>query len=284
MNEEVAASVGLIAGGGELPILVARTLAERKRSVVVCTVVQDADPALEEVATHTRHIELDDLETIPDYLERRNVRDVVMVGKVDRTLLYEDERVAGADETARELLGDLHDKGDLNLIEAGADYLRERGFRILGLDEVLRNRFTPSGLLAGPAPSEDERRTLAVLEAVTRDLVEHEVGQSSAGKRQSVVAVEGAEGTDAMIRRAGALAGPGCVVLKLARRDQDRRYDVPVVGRGTLRTLVDVEASVLAVEADRTLWLQREACRRMARQHGISLLGWQPDRGSRQEL
>lgn len=265
--------VGIIAGGGRLPLLVARRLARRNRAVVVCTVAGDPPDELGEVALARRRIDLADLESLPSFFEEHDVREVIMVGTVERTRLYQDDRVARADPAAGELLDALPDKRDINLIEAGADFLREHGFRILGLDEVMEENLTPEGHLAGPSPTDDQKRTLDVLEEVARALVEHDVGQAVAGKRQSVVALEAAEGTDAMIRRAGSLAGPGGVVFKRARPAQDFRYDVPVVGERTVRTLAETEGSVLAMEAERTLWMQRKACRRLAEEHGITLLG-----------
>ncbi len=269
--------VGIIAGDGQLPLLVARSFERQGRGVVVCTVAGDPPDELDEIARARRRIDLTDLESLPAFFEGHDVRDVIMVGAVDRTRLYEDERVARADPAAGGWLGDLPDKRDINLIEAGADFLREHGFRILGLDEVLGDRLTPQGHLAGPALTDPQKRTLEVLRSVAGALVQHDVGQAVAGKRQSVVAVEAAEGTDAMIRRAGSLAGPGCVVLKRARPRQDFRYDVPVVGERTVRNLKEVEGSVLAVEAGRTLWVQREACRRLADEGDITLLGRRMD-------
>lgn len=265
--------VGIIAGGGRLPLLVARRFARRGRGVVACTVADDPPDELDEVVRARRRIDLADLESLPPFFQQHDVREVIMVGTVERTRLYADDRVAEADPAAGNLLDALPDKRDINLIEAGADFLRGHGFRILGLDEVMGESMTPEGHLAGPAPTEDQQRTLDVLEGVAGALVEHDAGQAAAGKRQSVVALEGAEGTDAMIRRAGSLAGPGCVVLKRARPGQDFRYDVPVVGERTVRTLREAEGSVLAMEADRTLWVQREACRKLADEHGITLLG-----------
>ncbi len=145
---------------------------------------------------------------------------------------------------------------------------------LLGIDELFPDWLTPRKHLAGPEPSEESRRTREVLAPVAGWLADREVGQTVLGCRRTVVALEALEGTFECIDRAGSLAGPGCVMVKRARSEQDLRFEVPVTGEETLRKLVDIEASALFLEAGSTVWVERPACRRLAEQHEISLVGW----------
>lgn len=270
------APVGIIAGEGPLPVLAAQALQEDGRRVVVCGLTSSPAEQLREIADDLRTITPDQFGIVPEYFLERGVEELLMVGNVDKTQLYDPDRREGADEAVQSLLSSLPAKGDENLIKAAARLLQVKGLTVIGVDEVLSDRFTPEGHLAGPPLSEADRGTLRVLETLAGNLADEEVGQTVSGHQQSVVAVEASEGTDAMIRRTGEIAGAGCVVLKRARSDQDPRFDVPVVGRRTVGELAKIRASVLALEAGSTLWVQQEQCRRIAREHDLTLHGWTP--------
>lgn len=272
--------VGLLAGEGRIPLLAARKLREQGRRVVVCCLERSRDPELESLAEHLRVITPGEFGSVPDYFKDHGVNELLMVGNVDKTSLYDEDARESAEDEVVEIIDRLPIKGDENLIKAGARLLRLQGLSILGVDDVMPEYFTPPGPLAGPPMTEENRRTLDVLESLATLLADQEVGQTVSGKKQSVVAVEGAEGTSAFLRRTGELTGPGSVIMKCARSSQDFRYDVPVVGAETFEVLAEIEASAMALEAERTLWVQRERSRRLAEKHNISFVGWEnPHKG-----
>ncbi len=265
--------VGLIAGEGTLPVLAARTLKERGNKVLVCNVARSSAPRLKSIVDEIHDIDPSRFDTVPELLSSQGVKKLLMVGNVDKKQLYEEGELENANPEVREELDGLEDKGDQEIIKKAARLLRLKGMKVMGVDEVLADYLTPAGHLAGPQPAEGALQTLEVLRSLTARLADEEVGQAAIGKNQSVIAVEGVEGTDMLIRRAGRLAGKNCVMLKLARSDQDLRFDVPVIGENTIRELVDIEACLLAVEAQRTLWVQRDECEELARENDLSILG-----------
>lgn len=266
---------GLLAGSGRLPEIVAEQLSDEGRSVVACHLDPDPSETLRSTVDSGRVFSPEQFGDIPEYLNDRGVEDLVMVGTVDRSLLFDDDRLEDADQVVSERVESQATNQDESLLETAVEILEAYGIRVRGLNEVMEDNLTPTGHLAGPELRPEDQKTLDFLGEIGPFLSDHDVGQTILGKRQSVVAVEAAEGTNETIRRAGELAGPGTVMLKVARSDQDFRLDVPVFGQSTLRNLADVEASALAVEAERTLWIERQECRKIADDAGISVLGWE---------
>jgi len=266
--------VGLIAGEGTLPLLAARALKKRGNKVLACNIARQSAFRLQSIVDEIHEIDPARFDTIPELLASRGVKKLLMVGNVDKKQLYEEGKLENAAPEIKKELASLKNKGDQKIIKKAAKLLRLKGMKIMGVDEVLAEYITPAGYLGGPKPAEDEISTLEVLESLTIKLADEEVGQAAVGKRQSVIAVEGLEGTDKLIRRAGRLAGKNCVMFKRARSDQDLRFDVPVVGEDTIQQLVEIDASLLAVEAGRTLWVQRDECIKLARENNLTLLGW----------
>ncbi|MGM0380458.1 MAG: LpxI family protein [bacterium] len=274
------APVGLIAGEGTLPLMAARELKKRGDKVLACNITRQSVSRLKSMVDEIHDIDPAQFNTIPDLLASKGVEKLLMVGNVDKKRLYDEEELEKADDEIQDELAALRDKGDQKIIKRAAQLLRLKGLKVMGVDEVLADYITPDGHLAGPEITEGARSTLEVLQAVTEKLADEEVGQAAVGKKQSVIAVEGVEGTDRLIRRAGKLAGENCVMIKLARSDQDLRFDVPVVGAKTVEELVSINASLLAVEAGHTLWVQRDKCRQLAEENELAILGFSREKNS----
>ncbi|MFB6226732.1 MAG: LpxI family protein [bacterium] len=266
---------GLLAGSGQLPEIVVEKLQEQNRSVVACHLTPSPSRKLRESVDSDKVFPPEKFGEIPEFLSDRDVRELVMVGSVDRSLLFEDDRMENADEVVSGRVDNQSSNQDESLLEAAVEVLETYGITVRGVDTILDDLLTPVGHLGGPSLRPEDEKTLQCLADIGPFLSDREVGQSILGKRQSVVAVEAAEGTNETIRRAGQLAGSGTVMLKSARTDQDFRLDVPVVGRETIDNLAAIEANLLAVEARKTLWIEREACREVAGEADITLYGWQ---------
>ena len=132
-------------------------------------------------------------------------------------------------------------------------YLESQGFQILHSGTFLKEWIPPAGNLARRGPNLEEQEDIRYGVPIARQMARLGIGQTVVIRRKAVVAVEAIEGTDAAIRRAGQVAGPGCVVIKALEPDHDMRFDIPVVGVDTLRAIREAGASCLAVEAGRTL-------------------------------
>lgn len=265
---------GVLAGTGRLPELVLNELEEQERSVVLGLLGDRETPERSDSLREVRSFAPEHFGEVPGFFLEHGVSDLVMAGSVDRTVLYDDDRIEDADEVVQSNLDELESHGDEDLIATAVEVLESCGLTVRGIDDVLENYLSPESHQAGPSPEEHQLDTLESLKEISVALADREVGQTVLGKRSSVVAVEAAEGTNRTIRRAGRYVQSGLVMVKAARTGQDYRLDVPVVGESTMQELVDVNADMLAMEAGRTLWVQREECRRLAREHKMTVYGW----------
>jgi DUF1009 family protein len=270
----MASPFGILAGSGQLPSIVVRELKDRNREVVAAFINPDVPEDLRNIVDVGRFFKPEHFGEVPEFFLDHQVEELVMVGGVDRSLLYEEDRLENADEAVSSELTATESNQDEELIRTAVELLESFGLSVTGIDQLLASKLSPSGHQAGPVPDDEYRETMNQLVDVAISLADHEVGQTVLGKRQSTVAVEAAEGTNRTIRRAGELAGDGLVMIKVARSDQDFRLDVPVVGASTVRELVEAGGRLLAVEAERTLWVQRNECRRLAEQNQLTIMGW----------
>jgi hypothetical protein len=168
-----------------------------------------------------------------------------------------------------------------SLIGGVADALAREGITLLPSTAFLEDQLASVGPMTGRRPSRDERRDVEYGETVARALAGMDLGQTAVVKDRAAVALEAMEGTDETIRRAGRIAGPGATVVKVSKPSQDMRFDVPVVGEGTLEAMAEAGARALAVDAGRTLMIDRPAFLARAERQGVAVLGLDPSRGEK---
>jgi DUF1009 family protein len=204
------------------------------------------------------------------------VREAVLAGKVGKSALLSDPGRLRPDAAARALLGRIAGRGDATILAGVASYLAERGIRLLGQAELVPDLVAGRGTLGRVRPSAAQLGDVALAWPVAKAVAELDVGQTVVARNGAVLAVEAIDGTDAAIRRAGRIA-PGACVVKVARPRQDPRFDLPAVGPGTLRAMVQARAGLLACESGRTLLLERELLVAEADARGIALVGVAPE-------
>jgi hypothetical protein len=166
-----------------------------------------------------------------------------------------------------------------SLIGGVADALAREGITLLPSTAFLEDQLASVGPMTSRRPSRDERRDVEYGETVARALAGMDLGQTAVVKDRAAVALEAMEGTDETIRRAGRIAGPGATVVKVSKPSQDMRFDVPVVGEGTLEAMAEAGARTLAVDAGRTLMIERPAFLARAERQEVAVLGLDPSRG-----
>jgi len=174
------------------------------------------------------------------------------------------------------LMGKLKGFNTDALIGAVADLMRERGVELVNSATFLGPLLAGEGQLSDRAPNEAERKDLEFGYRMADTIAGLDIGQTIAVKHQAVVAVEAMEGTDEAIARAGHLAGDGVSIIKVAKPNQDMRFDVPIVGLATIQAMRVAGAKVLSVDAGRTLIFDREAFFRSANEAGIAVVGRPP--------
>lgn len=270
-------SLGLIAGAGRLPCVAARAVRDSGLPVVAVGFEGLTEPALESEAMAFRWLRLGQLDQMVDALRAMGAGRLLLVGKVPKTLLFDGTGRVEPDAAALGLLGSLRDRKDEALLGVLADWLVDRGFELCAQDAVLAALRAPLRTITRCLPDERARSDLALGLPVLRALCGVGVGQCVALKDGAVLAVEAIEGTDATIRRAGRLGGPGATLIKGARPDQDRRFDLPVVGPDTIAALVEIGARALAVEAGSVLLLDEADLVREADRAGIPIWGFSTD-------
>jgi DUF1009 family protein len=169
------------------------------------------------------------------------------------------------------------------LIGAVADLMREHGVELLNSAQFLEPMLARAGQLSGRVPTADEEKDLAFGYRMADVIAGLDIGQTIAVKHQAVVAVEAMEGTDETIARAGHLAGDGVTIVKVAKPNQDMRFDVPIVGLATIQAMRLARAKVLSIDAGKTLIFDREAFLASADEAGIAVVGRSQPRRSESE-
>jgi len=264
------ASVGIIAGRGELPALAARALREAGHRVVAVGFDEETRAALVGEVDSYHDLRLGQVEKLVRAFRDGGVASALLLGKVHKARAFSDFR---PDLRAVKIWMSLPDRRDDTILRAVVDELAREGVVVEEAGRWLGPLFAPAGRISRRAPSQEERADIAFGYRLAREIGRLDVGQTVAVKKLAPVAVEALEGTDLTIRRAGEVAGPGVVVVKTAKPGQDFRFDVPVVGLETARSLVAAQAAVLAVEAGRTLFVQREQALALLDAHGVALWG-----------
>ncbi len=274
------APLGLIAGSGGLPLAIARAARRSARRVVAVALTGQADPALAADVAALTWLYPGEVGRVVEVLRAAGVREAVLAGKLPK-LALDDPAALRPDAVALTLLRRLADRHDASLLSGVAEYLAEQGIRLLPQAAWVPELLATAGQHGCVSASREQLADLAFGWPLAKAVAALGIGQTLVVRARAVIAVEAIEGTDATILRAGGLGGGACV-LKVAKPSQDPRFDLPVIGPDTLRSLAEAKAGLLAFEAGAVLVLERERLVALADAHGIALLGVSepPSRGS----
>jgi DUF1009 family protein len=244
------------------------------RDVTVVAIRDEADPALESVAAERdvrlHWVSLGQLGRCISVLKEAGVSEAVMAGQVKHVKIFSD---FVPDLTLLSVIRRLKNRSTDALIAAVADVLREKGIDLMDSTAFLKPFVAAPGVLTRRAPDERERGDFEFGYRMADVIAGLDIGQTIVVKDRAVVAVEAMEGTDETIARAGRLAGPGTVVVKVAKPNQDMRFDVPVVGVSTITAMRAAGAVALTVDAGRTLLIDGDAFISAADEAGMSVVG-----------
>ena len=270
-----AMKLGLIAGNGRFPFLVLDAARAMGHDVTVVAIKEEASKDLEVAAAKTpavsfHWLSVGQLSACLDILTKARVSHALMAGQVKHTRIFTGLR---PDFMLLSILGRLGARNTDSLIGAVADVLRDRGIELIDSTTLLQPMLAGSGPLTHRIPTADETKNLEFGYRIADAIAALDIGQTIALKHQAVVAVEAMEGTDEVIGRAGYLAGPGVTVIKVAKPNQDMRFDVPVVGLATMQALRVAGATLLSIDAGKTLIFDREAFFSSANEAGIAVVG-----------
>lgn len=273
----MAEALAVIAGGGELPVRLVEACRAGGRAVLVVALEGQADPALFPAGPDTRWFRLGAGGAMLAWLKERGAAEVVMAGRVRRPSLTE-LRPDGRTLQFFTRIG-LKALGDDGLLRAVTDELAREGLRVVGVQDLLDGLLTPAGALGGLAPDESALADIRHGMRVARLLGRADVGQAVVVQQGLVLGVEAIEGTDALIRRCADLKreGPGPVLVKMRKPQQDRRLDLPTIGPDTVRQCAGAGFAGIAAEAGGTLALNQTMIAEVADAAGLFVVGVTPD-------
>jgi hypothetical protein len=266
--------LGLIAGNGRFPFLVLEAARAQGHDVTVIATKEEAFKDLEDAARKAgapiHWISIGQLGTCINLLKDARVSRAVMAGQVKHTKIF-----GGIvpDLTFMGVLARLPFQNTDGLIGAVAAVLRENGIELIDSTTLLQPLLATAGVMTAREPTPEERDDIDFGYRMADAVAGLDIGQTIAVKHRAVVAVEAMEGTDEVIGRAGHLAGPGVRIVKVAKPNQDMRFDVPVVGLATIQAMRIAGASALSVDAGKTLMFERDAMLASANEAKITIVG-----------
>src|SRR6202167_1413122 len=266
---------GMIAGNGRFPLLALETARREGDEVVVVAIKEEASPEVEKLAGRCYWISLGQLSRLIEILKEEGITEVMMAGQVKHAKIFSSIR---PDWKLVKLLGVLKQKNTDSLIGGVAQILADEGIRLADSTLLLKPLLAGAGVLSKRKPTPEEERDIAYGRKIANTLAGMDVGQSVAICDGACVAVEAMEGTDAMLERAASLVnGKPLRLVKVSRRRGRVLVHVPVAGPRTIAGMQRAGASALAVDAGRTLLLDREAMLTRANECKIAVVGYEPE-------
>ncbi len=270
-GQEGPGSIGLIAGQGMLPRIIATDARARGYRVVVAALKGLSDGTEGEYSDLTQSFNAGKIGAVLSYFRDNGVSEAVFAGKIPKALLY--NGTIRPDFRALGLLMKLVDQRDDTLIDSIVLEFEKEGISFLHMKDFCADLLTPLGKLTKKGPSRSEKRDMEFGFKMAKEIGSLGIGQTVVVKDRDVMAVEAIEGTDEAIKRGGLLADGGAVVVKVSRPGQDMRFDVPVVGPDTLEVMISSRVRVLALEAGKSIFLERESFISGAEEAGITVIG-----------
>jgi len=262
--------LGLIAGNGKFPFLFAHQARRKNYKVITVAIKGDTSFFLHSGVDKMIWVGPGELAKIFSFFKSEGVAKVIMAGQVNPSNLFNDRVVI--DDEAKKLFNALKDRKADTIFSAVADQLKENGMELLNSTFLLSEYMAPKGTLTKRGPSAQELADIEFGCIIAKLMGGIDVGQTVVIKDRAIVAIEAMEGTDKTILRGGTIARQGAVVVKMSKPSQDVRFDIPVVGPRTLKNMIKVKASCLAIEARKTLMIDQDVCLALANKHKICIV------------
>lgn len=261
--------IGIIVGNGKLPLYFLREAEEKNIEVVLVGLFDSIE---EEIKKHKNYkrFNIGEVGNIVKHLLLNDINEVVMLGKVEKSVLFQEMRF---DYFGEEIMKRLPDKKDETLLFAVISFLRLNKIKVLPQNYLLGNMMFEKKVYTKIKPSKQDEDTIKIGIEAAKALSEVDAGQTVVCKDSSVVALEGIEGTDKTIDRAGEFAGKGCIIVKMSRPQQDMRVDIPAVGVNTIKKAIEIGAKGIVGEAGKMLFLEGKECIELAEKNNMFIIG-----------
>ncbi len=261
---------GLIAGNGQFPFLVAEGAKLANQQLVVVAIREETDKNIEKVADKVIWVGIGKLGKMIAFFKQEGVEKVMMAGQVKHIQIF-----SGAlpDLKMMKMLWNLPQRNTDALIGGIADALEREGIELIDSTYFIKDHLAKEGVLSKRQPSEIERGNIEYGLRIANEIARLDLGQTIVVRAKACVAIEAMEGTDAVIKRAGELAKGKLTVIKVAKPNQDMRFDVPVVGVPTIENMIEAGATCLCLNAHKTLIFNREEMLELADKNKICVVG-----------
>ena len=271
---DATAPVGIVAGHGELPLVLASAVENAGRGLYIAALVGETSSDIESPGRTVRWYQVGQFQEIVDGLKGAGINDLLLAGKIDHIRHMGSSPI---DEKLRGVLAGLDDFRGSTILRGLTDAFEKEGFLIAETTWFVPDLLPEVGLLTEEQPGQAHMRDVAFGWRIAKEMARLNIGQTVVVKNLSVIAVEAVEGTDEAIRRAGGLAGDGIVAVKVSADDHDFRFDVPTVGPKTVQAMAAAGGKLLAVEAGKCILLNREEMLRLCRESGVVLVSADED-------
>jgi DUF1009 family protein len=260
---------GLIAGNGEFPFLVVEGAQKAGASLAVVAIKEETDKRIEEVAEKVLWVGIGQLGKMINFFKKEGVTKAMMAGQVKHVQIF-----SGAlpDLKMLKMLWNLPQRNTDALIGGVADVMAKDGVELIDSTYFIKDRLAQEGVLTKRKPDKNEQENIGYGIRIANEIARLDLGQTIVVRAKACVAIEAMEGTDAVIRRAGELAKGKLTVVKVAKPNQDMRFDVPVVGVPTIQTMIESGATCLCLTPQKTLIFDREKMLELANRNKICVV------------
>ncbi len=261
---------GLIAGNGTFPFLVVEGARRQGVSLAVVAIREETEPRMNDIADNIIWVGIGQLGKMISFFKKHNVEKAIMAGQVKHVQIF-----SGAllDLRMVKMLWNLPRRNTDALIGGVANEMAKEGIELIDSTHFIKDQLAPEGVLTKRKPTDFERKNIEYGLHIADELGRLDLGQTVVVRGKACVAIEAMEGTDATIKRAGELANGKLTVVKVAKPDQDMRFDVPVVGVPTIETMIAAGATCLSITAGKTLIFDREKMLKLADANKICIVG-----------
>ncbi len=261
-------NIGIVAGGGQFPRLVAQDAHKAGMGVIICGFMGHTDQATAESADVFELLHLGQLNRMIQFFKEHEVRRVCMAGSINKPHALDFR----PDWRAAKIMLTLKSMGDDALLRAIIAEVEKDGIAVVSSADLAPGLRCPAGILTQRSPSEEVWKDIRYGWPIARVMGSYDIGQCVVVRQRMVMAVECLEGSDATIKRGAELGGGGCVALKMTKPGQDERVDLPSIGLTTIRNLVSFRYAALAVHAGKTLFFDKEEALSLADRHALAIV------------
>ena len=263
--------IGLIAGNRKFPLLFCEAAKRKGYSVIAIAIKGDTSAKIKNLADKVYWLKLSDFERIFEIFHSEGVKKVAMAGQVSPARLF--SREVRDSEVIQQILSNIKNKQADSIFGAIAEKLQGGGLGLMDSHTFIEDLMAKKGALTLNKPDAAAQEDIHFGFELAKAIAALDIGQTVAVKDKAIVAVEALEGTDKLILRAGRICRAGITVVKVAKPKQDMRFDIPVVGLRTIQNLIRAGAKCLAIEADKTLFIDSRVAIKLADKKGISIVG-----------